>query len=542
MAVAAMVQGPAFADENGGDIEAGKRLYESGMLASGEKLSGIGFGDAPVDGDYAACVRCHRKSGFGSYEGGYYIPPITQPYLFGGRDISRDDRFRALFMQAQTASFRHQVRRFRNREPYTIESLAIALRDGIDPTGRSFERLMPRYALGDTDLRNLVAYLETLSITLSEGVGPEYVELATVIHSDIDEAERRAMLATLSSFVEWYNERTRGDTQLAGHSVYGSSLYTRYSRLYRLHVWEIDGSPETWREQLLAHYERQPVFSLVSGQVPGSWRPIGDLADELGLPAIFPITELPHDVPELGGYTVYFNRGLLLESELMLDWLAGQPAGRVVQLVDSSEQSRRPAANLAALAAQRGSGLQIETVDISGAVEPRLSLKADYLIVWLDGTASKQLVDWKNQSGAATILLPSNAIDVLRQQSGAEIGDDFLFSYPFALQQEHYPERFRARAWMKTRGLEFDASRIQFQSYYAMLMFRDSFMHLLDHYHRDYLLEVLEHQIQGSPNPGLYPDLELAPRQRFASKSGFIVRLDATAEHGLVAVGDRIVP
>lgn len=70
----------------------------------------------------------------------------------------------------------------------------------------------------------------------------------------------------------------------------------------------------------------------------------------------------------------------------------------------------------------------------------------------------------------------------------------------------------------------------------------DSFRHLLDHYHRDYLLEVLEHQIQGSPNPGLYPDMELAPRQRFTSRSGYIVQLDPDAAGGVSPVSPRMIP
>lgn len=512
------------------DLEAGKRLYQQGILASGEPLVGLGFGDVEISGDYAACVRCHRRSGFGSYEGGYYIPPITAPYMFGGRQISRDDRFRALFMQAQTAEFRHQVRRVHDRPSYGTDSLGRVLREGVDTNGRRLERLMPRYDLSDQDLVNLKKYLETLSNSISPGVDDEFVELATVIHSDVPEVRREAMLGTLRSFIDWYNKRTRGDMQLAGHSVYGSSLYTRYSRLYRLNVWEISGPPDTWREQLEAHLARKPVFALISGQVDGPWAQVGAFCDEQGLPAIFPLTDMPHEIGLLGGYSVYFNAGLLLEAELIRDWLLRSVDDRVVQIFDPrQDRSRIPAEHLESKVRANALAAGMESMDIAAwrelAAGAELPSDVDTLVVWQDDPDPDTLLEWKRRTGASRILLPSRALNSLGPERALELHDEVLFSYPLALRQEHYPERYRARAWMNTRGLDYEAEDVQYRAYYAMSMFRDSFVHLLDHYHRNYLLEVLEHQIQGSPNPGLYPDMELAPGQRFASKSGYIVEI-----------------
>ena len=531
---------------HGADLEAGKRLYRAGILASGEELVGKGFGDAEIRGEYAACVRCHRPSGFGSYEGGYYIPPITAPYMFGGRQISRDDRFRALFMQAQTAEFRHQVRRVRDRLPYETRSLGKVLREGVDTNGRSLETLMPRYPLSDQDLLNLEAYLKTLSSKLSPGVDEEFVELATVIHVDVPTDRREAMLGTLRSFVDWYNKRTLGDLKLAGHSVYGSSLYTRYSRLYRLNVWEIEGPPETWRQQLDAYYARKPVFALVSGQVDGPWSEVGAFCDELGLPAIFPITSMPHETGPLGGYSVYFNAGLKLEGGLIRDWLLRNGTRNALQVYDPAiPGSQFPASRMLEAAGDDG-GPAIASVTIDEwreQVGSGLSGAAyDALVVWQEHPDAEELAAWTKHAGSGTLLLPSGALGSIGNAEADSIQGDLLFSYPRALDQNQYPERFRARAWMNTRGLEYSAQRVQYQAYYAMLMFRDSFVHLLDHYHRDYLLEVLEHQIQGSPNPGLYPDMELAPSQRFASKSGYIVALDGEGPEMLRQVGGRVVP
>jgi hypothetical protein len=518
-----------------GDAEAGRLLYQFGQLANGEELVGLGFGETEIRGDVAACVRCHRRSGFGSYEGGFYIPPITQPYLFGGRRISRDDRFRALFMQAQTAEFRHQVRRIRDRAPYDLPTLETALNDGVDPDGRAFEELMPRYRLGTTDVANLAAYLHSLSATISEGIGEQHVELATIVHRDVDAPRSEALVGTLESFSEWHNKRTLGDLRLAGHSVYGSSLYTQYSRLYRMHVWELDGPPETWRAQLEAHYRRQPVFAVISGLVDGPWAEIGAFSDEYGLPTIVPISDLPHTPGPLGGYTVYFNRGMLLESDLIAERLRGR-AVSVLQRVGDSAAERAAAARLDE---QVQGAAAMHRLD---AAVDSASIEADVLVVWQRDPDPKQVERWWRDSGASEVFLPASALAEMQSAEGSDFRSALRFSWTHALEADAYPERFRARAWMNTRGLDYAAADVQYRAWYAMSMFRDSFVHLLDHYHRDFLLEVLEHQIQGSANPGLYPDMQLAPEQRFASRSGYIVELAPEQPGGVAALGARIIP
>ncbi|MCA1779611.1 MAG: hypothetical protein LC637_09560 [Xanthomonadaceae bacterium] len=531
-------------DIQAGDVDAGERLYRYGIQASGQPVEALGFGDVPIKGNQAACIQCHRRSGYGSYEGGYYIPPITQPYLFAGRKITRDDRFRAQFYQAQDAMFLHQVRRFRNRPPYTVETLGTLMRTGVDPVERQVEELMPRYELSEHDLANLAAYLQTLSIEISPGVSDDYVEIATILHTDVPRGERDAIVGVMDSFVEWYNDRTLGDLALSGHSIYGSSLYTRYSRLYNLNVWEISGPSDTWADQLQAHYDRHPVFALVSGKVPGDWSEIGKFSDRLELPTLFPITDVPHELPDLGGYTVYFNRGVYLEAEIMLEWLNEQEGDRVVQLFEDTPESRKSAAHFEEVAQRRAADLSVASLQVEDLAAGKASLPegVDHLIVWQNNPDASQLAQWQSRSGATHVLLPDDAVEVLAQAPDAEGIEGLLFSYPRVLDQEYYPERYRARGWLNSRGLDFEASRVQFSTLYAMMMFRDAFMHILDHYHRDFLLEILEHEIQGSPNPGLYPDMELGARQRFVSKSGYMVQLDKSVPGGVSVVGRRIAP
>src|SRR6516225_2525145 len=61
------------------DVELGKRIYREGILPSGRPLRGLIRGDTPTDGSQLNCATCHRRSGFGSSEGGTFVPPIAGP-------------------------------------------------------------------------------------------------------------------------------------------------------------------------------------------------------------------------------------------------------------------------------------------------------------------------------------------------------------------------------------------------------------------------------------------------------------------------------
>ena len=129
--------------------DAGEAIYRRGMTASGAPLEASRDEGARIQGTSAACVNCHQRSGFGGKEGRNVVPPITGRYLFrplpkdgGDRDIPYVEGMRG------------------DREPYTDEMLARAIREGVDSQGHPLSYLMPRYALNDADMASLVAYLK----------------------------------------------------------------------------------------------------------------------------------------------------------------------------------------------------------------------------------------------------------------------------------------------------------------------------------------------------------------------------------------------
>lgn len=141
--------------------DSGLRLYREGVLPSGKPLVAELPGGVRLPGPAAACASCHRRSGFGGAEGTTVVPPVTGPALFAdGR--RRADLFRPLFQEELAPAAWARLRKLAERPAYSDATLARALRDGRDPTGRPLDPLMPRYALTLEDGQALVAFLRSL--------------------------------------------------------------------------------------------------------------------------------------------------------------------------------------------------------------------------------------------------------------------------------------------------------------------------------------------------------------------------------------------
>jgi len=97
----------------------GEAIYRLGRLPSGQPLMAERGGGIHAEGAAAACVNCHRHSGLGAAEGRGFIPPITGQFLFHANTDDRRDRDLPYIEGARP-----------NRDPYTDESLARAIRDG----------------------------------------------------------------------------------------------------------------------------------------------------------------------------------------------------------------------------------------------------------------------------------------------------------------------------------------------------------------------------------------------------------------------------
>ncbi len=161
----------------------GRRIYREGRLADGSPLRAIRPEGFVLEGEQAACVTCHRESGMGSVEGSLelslLVPPVAGPLLFAPA------RFAGTFLNEGHHWVPNKAwARALTRGAYDDGSLARALREGLDPDGQPLIAPMPRYALDESSLSALAAYLRGLGAAPAPGVETDGLHLATVVTPD----------------------------------------------------------------------------------------------------------------------------------------------------------------------------------------------------------------------------------------------------------------------------------------------------------------------------------------------------------------------
>src|SRR5215831_3578996 len=233
--------GAASADS---PASAGEAIYRRGIVGSGAPLEARRSGGMRTLGAAAACVNCHRRSGFGGKEGRSIIPPITGRYLFRPRPTEGNDR-EIPFVPGMRG----------DREPYTDATLARAIREGLDSEGKPLSYLMPRFALNDADMAALIGYLKRLDQRRVPGVTDTVLHFATIVTPDADPVKRRGMLDVLEQFFAQKNRAPLKPTPrmvTSGRTQYSKSMYMA-NRRWQLHVWELTGPAAGWRAQLEKH-------------------------------------------------------------------------------------------------------------------------------------------------------------------------------------------------------------------------------------------------------------------------------------------------
>jgi Cytochrome c len=512
-----------------GDAE---RIYRSGILPSGQPLRGVREGGVPIEGRAAACANCHRRSGIGVNEGRITIPPITGKYLLhpGERAIPE-----AAMQSAGASVVRH--------ERYNDETLIRAIREGINVDGKPMSYLMPRFALSDADSAALVEYLKSLSSQPVAGVTEDDLHFATIVTPDADPAERSAMLEVLTHFFASKNHFERGhDPPL----VSARRIHYRVVRRWQLHVWELSGAPESWEAQLKVHVAAEPVFAVISGLGGRDWAPIHRFCEHQAVPCLFPNVQLPV-VAEADFYPLYFSRGVLLEADLIRAELrvsARAPGGRVLQIY-----RRGDIGESAAQALRNQSGAQAaEWIDRAlpaggAASDVRAALGSvragDTVVLWLrpddlrglpvDPPKSTAVFASGLMAGLENAPLPSGWRSATR------------ITYPIDLPTRRAVRLVQPLTWFRTQNIAVVAERIQVDTYVACQVLSEAVGHSFGDLVPDYLIEQIENMVSLKLFDGFYPRLGLAPGQRFASKGGYLVRLQAPGQ-GVVADSDWLVP
>ena len=526
---------------NRSDIaQLGEAIYLHGVLPGGAPLEGtqsrMGIHQHGAD---AACVNCHQRSGLGSHEGASAIPPVTSEYLFHPRLPEAHDGPAAI------------ANPHRPRAAYNDETLARAIRSGIDSEGRPLNDLMPRFDLDDASIAAVVAYLRELASHRSPGVTEAALHFATIVTPDADPVARRGMLDVLERYVTQHNSaplKPSPSSWAAGRHV-GATGAGVANRHWQLHLWELSGAPETWRAQLERQFAAQPVFALLSGLGTAQWAPVHGFCEQHAVPCFFPNVEVPI-AGEQDFYSVYFSEGVLLEAQLIARAIASgdahSGAPTVRQVYRRGDSGEAAAAVLTTALQGRNFGVTSDALPAEGAIR---SLN-DALT---RGHSAEILVLWLRPHDLAALARhdapPPGRLYLSGIMSGLENAPlppswraNAALSYPFELPQRRGVQLDYARGWLSFNHIPVVDLQVQADTYLACTLLSDALKLMADHASGAYLIEQLQGLLEHRSLTGYYPHLALATHQHFASKGGYIVRFDTPQGTSVVANSPWTVP
>ena len=513
--------------------DVGESIYRLGIDRAGRPVVAVREGGMRAPAKDAACVNCHRRSGLGSKEGREaVIPPITGRYLF---ETATEDG---------TSKDLPFVETMRNgRAPYDRETLARAIREGVDSQGRPLSYLMPRFDLGDADMAALIKYLESLDHRNQPGVTDTELHFATIVTPDADPVKRRGVLDVLQHYFE-----DRNKVQMAPGKPLRSSRRMMFMvhRRWQLHVWELTGPADTWRRQLDQHLAAEPVLAVISGIGGRNWQPVQNFCEERAVPCLFPNVEVPPADADRDFYPVYFSRGLLLEADLIARSILEKDVSSrpkvVRQIYRAGDNGAAAAATLAN--ALRGHGIVVRDEALPPgkplAEERERRGAKEALVLWLRPADLEQLGETP----------PSDAdLYVSGLMGGLETAplpqawrERAQIAYTFDL-----PDKRRVRVdyplgWFRIRHIPVVDEQTQTDTYLACGLVAEALHYMSDSFIRDYLVERVQDGLAHRIITGYYPRLALAKGQRFASKGGYLVRFAGASGHSLVAVSDWVAP
>jgi hypothetical protein len=528
---------PEAAEAPSTDI--GESIYRRGVVASDAPLRGSRqVGSPDLAGADAACINCHRRSGLGSREGALTIPPVTGEYLFRARGTA-----------AQEPMLHGYGNMLGHRDSYTDATLARAIREGLDSGGRPLSPLMPRFALDDTSMGELIGYLKQLGTRPIHGVTPTVLHFATVVAPDADPAKRQGMLDVLNAYVIEKNSIPFAPSaqRRGGGKLPSSTSLSLAQRHWQLHIWELTGPAAGWRQQLEQDFAREPVMALLSGVGGAMWGPVHDFCESAPLPCLFPNVEVP-TVTDGDFYSLYFSKGVLLEAGLIARQvsatLKGKARATVLQIYRAGDSGEAGAKALT----EALPGIEVRSKVLLAADRPgsglgqtlRDALTADALVLWL---RPPDLAVLGEAPAALPAVFLSGLMGALEQAPlPASWRTHARMTYPVDLPDRRVVRVDYPVGWFSLRHIPMVALQTQVDTYLACGILTETLGHAGDVADPNYLVELMQESLDHRILTGYYPRLTLGTGQTLASKGGYVVHFAQPSGPKLVADGDWTVP
>jgi ABC-type branched-subunit amino acid transport system substrate-binding protein len=279
---------PAVADLLTPEQQRGKQIYLNGSSSSGRAVTAL-IGKVAIETPSAAapCASCHGDDGLGRPEGGIAPANITWEHL--------------------AKSYGHHHPNGRKHTAFTEKTLATAIIEGLDPAGNKLEAAMPRYAMAEPDMADLVAYLKRLETDRPPGVTEDMVTLGTLLPLQGRLAEMgQAMRAVMTACFDEVNAR--------------GGIYNRRLKL------EVSEYPEAQGEAAITNLRRlidgREVFALVGAFAVGAEKELAALVENETVPLVGPFTLSPQADSGVNSFTFYIFSGVEDQARVLLDYAA----------------------------------------------------------------------------------------------------------------------------------------------------------------------------------------------------------------------------
>lgn len=551
----------------------GEQMYRDGILPSGEPMQALIRGDVEVDGRSFSCVSCHMRSGIGSVEGQILSPPangkkLYKPYYQYNPAPPDEQKPKKSMMDNPSMKPLY-------RPAYTDTTLAAAIADGVNPTGRQLNAVMPRYLINDRDMAILTSYLKTLSADVSPGVTTGEISFATVIAGDVPAAERTEMLAILTGIINQHNRKAQLKNRYLQYGTTVKAAAFNYPR-FTLTTWELKGPPATWRHQLETYYKQKPVFALLGGLASSSWQPMHEFSQQNKIPCLLPLTDLPV-ISDTDWYTLYFNKGAYQEGEAAAHHLrrsdqtaAGAP---VVQIVEESAVSHAVAAGFTEAWKEQGRAAPVtitlsagERITAARIQELAVREKPSAILLWT-GTETVQALEGFSPSAThpTTLYVAATLLKDTLFSLPEKVRGITNITYPYRIEEGQDLFHRNAGAWLTKQKIPTGSTRISTRLYSLAKVLLEPFqvvkrdfnpagrgnglvimeeqsemmLHVRRNYYRDYLLDVIG--MMADTNSIDFERISFGPGQRYVSKGCYIVRLSPGPQPRLIKQSDWVI-
>ncbi len=514
-----------------GILEDGRAIYFDGKRSNGTLVSAEVAGGALLKGEPAACVRCHRPSGYGSSESDIRTAEIAAPTLFHPLEPRRDRLLRSLYQEQYGPLAHMRAKTPRMRPAYSdAADILKAVQQGIDTAGETLSPMMPRYDIDIQDAVALKAFLQTLGSGPTPGIDSDTIHFATIVGAGVDHDRKNTMLRVMRAFIDRQNRELTREKSRPGYSPLYKSELLHARRYWQLHVWTLPERREDWQTFLEKKYSAHPVFAVLGGVANGHWKPIHDFCENARLPCLFPQTGWPETKP--GDYTVYLSEGLPGEARLIADRLDEIRPRRVLQITGSDPDALDAAAVLESLAHERG--LPIETISMAKFLlgEGREATRFSSAVLWFNVCDFAIFSEFEGGRRLPTLLFAAGSLLAMGDRRLPQgLPQDLNLSWQYALPGHETPRLYRLRGWLAARRIPATQETTALNTYMVLDAVRHALVHAVDRYSGEYLIESIEHEIENQLNPGTFPRLSLGPGQRFAAKGAGVFRSAKISSH-----------